>query len=116
MEAIEKINKLGSELLKELFNLKVKSLEKEDSYLEWINIEFEKNKTISLGKNGDIICSIFLTDFLNKEELREFVKQQYEIMLPLASTLRIQNLKNKKEELKEELKQIERELKNVGKE
>lgn len=109
---MNKIEKLATELFKELFNQKVKIIEKENNYLEWLNIVFENDSRICLGKEGNIICNVFLTDFLNKEELRKFASEQYEMMLPITEALRIQNLKEKKEQLKQEIKDIEKELKD----
>lgn len=113
---MNKIEELATELFKELFNQKVKTIEKENNNLEWLNITFANNSRICLGKEGTIVCNIFLTDLLNKEKLRDFATEQYKIMLPIAEAMHVQSLREKKEELKEELKQIERKLKNVGKE
>jgi len=108
----EKIEKLATELFKELFNQKVKMIEKEDNNLEWLNIDFENNTRVCLGKEGNIVCNSFFANLIDKDKLREFALEQYKIMLPIADALRVQYLKDKKEQLKQEINDIEKKLKN----
>lgn len=107
---MNRINKLAEELFKELFNQPVKSVEKEK--LEWININFGNNIKICIGKEGNIVCCNFLTDFFNKKELKEFAIEQHKIMSRIADAMRTDTLQKRKEELQQEINEIEKELKD----
>lgn len=112
---MKRIEELATELFKELFNQPVKFIEKENDRLEWLNIYFENNSKISLGKEGNIVCGNFLMDFIDRNKLREFAIEQYKIMSRIADAMHIDTLKKRREKLQQEINDIEKLLKD-GKE